>query len=1321
MGLIAELGRLAVGSWSPGGSGGGYIATGTYAGHSDPAFGDTTALELLSVDIQRCKLIPTSTLKTQSKFCSLDWGNPSRSHPAGLIAGGLADGTVCVWDAATVLRTPKSHDDSHAVVYSSATESNKHTAPVRGVAFNPSMQRSLLASGGADGQVLIWDLSNPSAGVTCRHPASKSGSATAPSKEDVTTLAWNRKVHNILSTATNAGVMNVWDLKQSRQVISIRNPRGRLRCSSLAWHPEIPTQIVITCDEDDSTGALLWDLRNATSPVMSFAHHSPKGIVSASWSSHDSDLLLTSSKDSRTVVVSVSSGEVVIDSRPVADWNFDVKWSPRIPGLYLASSIEGRLSVNSVLTAPSAPSVSSETATALAESFGASAGDFRSGMADQSPRTTDAQNVMYNLNRPPSWMKRQSGVSLVFGGLKAHFSAKDGANVNMDSFAENIPPLSSIPGKLDKMLMDLTAENPSLALDWCNEKISAAESPKDKMGWEVLSILFGTDSRRKLIEYLGFSLPPKDAGDDIAMPVYGLLQSQPIAVPVRPAPPSSSTDRNDTSISNVATSPTNGVSSTPLDGPAPWDVTEPFQDGDTAKGSLLDGDDAQKEANGSVNPSETTDADAEDDSGKYESQPFVGKSPKEIDVIIRRAVIVGDFKTAVDACLHAEKTADALVIAHAGGPDLWYYTQAEYLSKVDLSSGSKVIGAVAGQKSKMDEYIIQASESGDEIWKEALAALITYTPAEELFEACTALGNRLMHKKNDAGALVCFLCASNIGMVASTWICESPVKGKSTSAMMKHRVERLCNLVERVRLFTTAVVLSQGEHEIGSVRAFDEVSGSILCEFGALLAAHGNYYAAVTYLSNLDPTYSCGYGSAEELNMRASDCLAISESSNVTEFPSVGNNSSREYSYDQNAIDNFPAQNFGGPTQSYVNPSTIGRESKPYDARVPSNLNDSSTQVNQAPYGQSYGLGLPSLPPVPRNTYGPVSTDTRSTPNSALPPPPLGPAPVPSAGIVSAGAGNVRPGRDPTSVYADSSVNSLPVPPPQMPPPYVPPPHVPAPNVPPPHVPAPNVPSPPLRPSHAPPPHEPSVGPPAFSRNTGVPQPSGNFTEHTGDGTMPDANGGYGRQGYYSSYSSSSMHQNVHAPPPPPPPPTNGEAPVPTSIYAKGNEGMGANLPPSAEVAVEKLRQTRALSTSGTPGGPPKRSGSASSSLSALVAETVYLDKADVSKIGQNEIVIVKALRNALNQARAMNQSGIHRRKMDDVNKRLGKLVAGLNAGLVDRDIVEKMESIAKALEKSNYQAIHSMVAELSKQYWDTNRQWIQGLKWLVDAVVSGR
>lgn len=1310
MGLLAELGRLSIGTWSPRGSGGGYIAAGTYA-QDETSFNDTVALELLTVDIQRSKLVPVSTFKSSTKFSSIDWGNPSRSHPAGLIAGGLVDGTVRVWDAASLIRPPKSPDDNYGIVYSSSSLTStsvstsssvghdKHTAPVRAIQFNPHMQH-LLASGGADGQLFVWDLSNPSAGVTPRHPAaSKSGppAQNPSSKEEVTALAWNRKFHNILSTATSAGVMNVWDLKQGRQVISIRNPRGRMRCSSVAWHPEIATQIVITCDEDDSTAAVLWDLRNATAPVNSYAHHAPKGIVSASWSSHDSDLLLTSSKDGRTAVVSMSTNEVVVDSPRSSDYNFDVKWSPRIPGLYFASSFDGRLSVNSILSASSAPSVSSETANALAESFGANANDFRSGMAEQSPRTTDSQRVFYSMSKPPKWLKRPSALCFAFGGWKAHFSAKDGVNVTVDSFTEEIPSMSAIPEKLDKVLMDLTSNDPSPAHEWCMRQRKAAETPKDKMGWDVLAILFSTDSRRKLIQYLGFSIPPKDAVDDIDMPVYGLLQSQPISIPVRSdnltgAAPKDVTDG--APVIKEDETPTNGISGMNLDGPAPWDVSDTFGAGENTNESLLDGDDSEKPGNGGKESSNTKPTVEEKKNSTVLS--LTGKTKSEIDEFIKNAVIVADFKAAVDACLHVGKVADALVISHAGGPDLWAYAQAEYMSMASASSASKVIGAIAGPKSKMDEFIKQAGESGKrESWKEALAAILTYIPAEDFYETCTSLGNRLVESKNDTGALACFLCASNVGMVASLWTEQHSTKGKSSSALMADRVEQLCASVERIRLLTSEIVLSQGEHEIGMVTALDEISGSILCEFGALLAVQGDYQAAITYLSNLDPSYSCVYGSAEDLNRKATDCLAMSDKNNVDSNYSGGGyiEPSNNNLNSNNNINNYNAP-YGSFQGGYSNTSGIqqpssttspgGYEQSPYMPPPPPLMHNST--MNPAPIAppafHSYPTAQPNatvtntLPPPPVGNMNRIPPHPVS---AGLPPVP----PVSTTGPVRPGGGSVMPGkhgmrpsRDPSSVYADAPVAQVP--------------------------PAPSVGNVGMTP---PAPYAPNVG-----QGYGVPGAG------TGGMHVPGTNGSYGPQSGIGAPPIDPSAQGM-----PPPPPTDGDTSIPRPYFPNAKHGAGAKLPHSAEIAVAEGRRERAPSSSGTPGGPPKRSTSMSSSISALVTETVYLDKLDMAKIGKNDTVIVKAFRNSLAQARGMNTSGMYRRKMDDINKRLGKLAAGLSAGLVDQEIVEQLMAMANTMDKSSFQEAQSILSVLSKQYWDVHRQWLQGLKWLLDCVTSGR
>lgn len=1445
MGLLAELGRLSVAAWSPGGSGGGYIATGTYAGSVDTSFTDSVALELLSVDIQRSKLVPVATLPAPAKFGSLDWSNPSRAHPAGLIAGGLVDGTVRVWDAASLIRAPRTQpDDKFALVYSSSSSSSSssnhtlsansnssatnnttslastlqgadannqsdppsttsHAGPVRAVQFNPFLHH-LVASGAADGSVLVWDLSNPNSAVTARHPACKPGAppsalarTAASSKDEIITLAWNRKVHNILSTASSAGVMNVWDLKQSRQVISIRNPRGRLRCSSLAWHPEIATQIIITCDEDDTTAAMLWDLRNATAPVSSYTHHSPKGIVSASWSTHDPDLLLTASKDCRTAVVSVSTGEVIVDSPPRGtDWNFDIKWSPRIPGLYVASSFDGRLSVNSILAASSAPSVSSETATALAESFGANAGDFRSGMADQSPRTTDSQRVIYSSGRPPKWLKRPSVVSFSsLGGWLTHVSSStsSGQNtkpttaVSIDALTKDeVPLVNAINDDLDKMLMDLTANDPSPAQKWCEEKSKAATiASKDKLGWDILAILFGTDARRKLIEYLGFKLPPKDVVDDIDMPVYGLLQSQPIAMPVRSVPsdaPSTdmpTTDLNGTAeITTEGNGITNGIGNLKMNGPAPWDVSDSFgaEGNGTKGGSLLDGDETDKPTNGTNDgaPSESKQNEVKDST----KLPFIGKPASEIEQMIKRAVIVGDFRTAVDGCLHMNKMADALVIAHAGGPDLWLHVQSEYLTKssVSVSSGSKVIGAIAGPKSKMDEYITEVAASSSDSWKEALAAILTYSPADELYGACTALGNRLPKSSN--GALACFLCAYNVSSAAGVWVDPPITTRKATVHLMAERVKHLTVIVERSRLLTAAAALAQGDHEIGAVRAPDPTTAASLCEFGALLSFNGLYTAAVTYLGNLDPDCTCVYGSAGDLAQKASDGLALSDNSSMVSnttrstvnsgmMTSAVTNplSSSMYSNDPSAL----ASPSPYAPNSYATPQA-GIQSSYAPAHQQHGFQPPPIPTPYGGFAQPSALASNAMPPPPPPP--PTNSMYSGGPSTALPTPPplpqpqtlanglpappppaptpnLAPMPMPGGAVRPSGVGtgaNIvgnatttntaptttatvlppkvtsRPSQDPSSVYAQTpaipdvnmgstglSSTLLPPPPPQA------------------------IPAAPGGATHLPPPPS---GITSFTPAMPVPPPvypgaptnsSTSVNATTTSATNSNSNMPYPPSNPMSTAAAppppplpasvNAIGQAMPMPPTLPPPPTDGEGPPPSSFFAKARQGAGAKLPPSAEVAVAEQRRERAPSSSGTPGGPPRRSTSVSSSISTLVTETVYLDKMDTAKLTGNSAAIVKSLRACLTQARAANpSSGMYRRKMEDINKRLGKLAAALSSGVVEADVVEKLVKICKAMDSQQLQEARQMLAVMSKEYWDTSRAWLQGLSWLLDS-----
>lgn len=1278
MGVVAELGRLSVGAWSPGGAGGGYIAAGSYLGASDTSFGSSAALELISVDIQRAKLIPVCDVPSSHKFCSIDWGLPSRSHPAGLIASGLADGTVRVFNAADLIRAPKgATDENTAVIFGGPSTTKKHTGPVRSLGFNPFIPTRLV-TGGADGQVLVWELGNPATGPVVRPPAANPTASSAGPKEEVTATAWNCKVQNILAAGTSAGVLNVWDLNKRTQILSLRNPRGRLRCSALAWHPDIAYQIVMGCDEDESSGALLWDLRNASAPVMPYTHHGPNGVSAMSWCPQDSDLLLTSSKDSRTVAVSITSGEIITEAPQTANWNFDVKWSPRIPGMYLASSHDGTITVNSLMSKTTGPSVSSETANALAESFGEMAGDFQTTIQDQSPRAPETQKVIYNAGRPPKWLKKPVSVSFGFGGRKVAVTSKDAANVAVESFDESFPGLKDSCAKLDGMLMDLTADDPTPALKWCEQASADAEMPRDKMAWEALGMMFQQDCRRGILRYLGFELPPLDAGDDIAMPVYGLARSQPLAVPVRPSPLQvNEVSENKVDHVSEIDAITNGANAVTLnkamtfDGPAPWEVSDAADNSANLNDSILDGDDTTNGA--SEVPQNKINGIA---ASEAKGRSFTGMSREQVDSVVKRSVIVGDFKTAVQACLHVGRTSDALIIAHAGGPDLWLETQAEYLSKASVSDGSNIVGAVAGPKDKMDAYICDAVEAGRDSWKEALAVLLTYAPADEISEVCTSLGQRLLVAQNRAAALFCFICAGNTRMAATVWMRDRPSTARSIAVMMADRIERLAALVQKVRLLTAASLLGTGEREIGAVRALDEVSGSVLCEYGALLASQGDSSLAVTYLNNLDPTYTCIYGSAELIQAQASECLAVEDSAAVPSYD-VGGTAAPSYDAFGGNYTEPPYQYTGG--QGYVG---AGYGSVP------------TPQV-----GNAWGSAAPPPVPTPPPAYGATPSEGASY-SSSLPPvrPQATATPPRPAGVFGSTAPTVeRSAYDPSAAYAAAPTYGQDLY--QAPPPPAP---VPAAT---PQISSPTNPYVSSMPAAAPPP-VPMTPTPLGGMTPPPPMPGTNFGMQPGMGTV-DSNLG--------------LQSQSMAAPPPPPPPTDTSAPPPMSYHAKARPGSGASLPPSAEVAVAEQRRTKPLSSSGTPGGPPRRSTSTSSSLSALGLDTVLLEKADVSKVPANQQVIVKSLRGAYMYALNQNQAPSYKKKMDDVNKKLGRLVAGLNAGLVEAPVVELLIEVGKSIEKGNYDQATAVVNTLTKQYWDQNSQWIRGLKRLIDCVLTGR
>jgi protein transport protein SEC31 len=161
--------------------------------------------------------------------------NPSR--PQGVLASGLENGELALWDPAKILAGA---DASSSLILRNPTA---HTGPVRGLDFNP-IQPSLLASGGVGGEVYIWDLKDPS------KPYTPTPGSRSTKLDEMTSVKWNQQVQYVLAGASSTGYTVVWDLRGKREVVALTYSGsggaggpggmggGRRGMSDIAWHPD---------------------------------------------------------------------------------------------------------------------------------------------------------------------------------------------------------------------------------------------------------------------------------------------------------------------------------------------------------------------------------------------------------------------------------------------------------------------------------------------------------------------------------------------------------------------------------------------------------------------------------------------------------------------------------------------------------------------------------------------------------------------------------------------------------------------------------------------------------------------------------------------------------------------------------------------------------------------------------------------------------------------------------------------------------------------------------------------------------------------------
>lgn len=232
---LLEVERTATVAWSSLSNQTNLMAVGTMAGTLDMNFDTTANLEIVQLDVSTGKSNVVGTTSVAERFNKLTWGAFGANtgvHSSGVIAGGLANGSILVWDAAKII---KGNGDNAVVA-----TCDKHTSgPVNALDFNPNVH-NLLASGANDSEIYIWDLSTPTPTVYNPGPKTQHQHADNP----ITVVQWNKKSQPILASVSHNGVTLVWDLRVKRHVLQFSNPSKKLRCRAMAWNPDEPTQLV---------------------------------------------------------------------------------------------------------------------------------------------------------------------------------------------------------------------------------------------------------------------------------------------------------------------------------------------------------------------------------------------------------------------------------------------------------------------------------------------------------------------------------------------------------------------------------------------------------------------------------------------------------------------------------------------------------------------------------------------------------------------------------------------------------------------------------------------------------------------------------------------------------------------------------------------------------------------------------------------------------------------------------------------------------------------------------------------------------------------
>lgn len=619
-----------------------------------------------------------------------------------------------------------------------------------------------------------------------------------------------------------------------------------------------------------------------------------------------------------------------------------------------------------------------------------------------------AGSSAFALRHPPKWLRCPVGASFGFGGKLVSFNNKAGQAATQA--AANLPPGQASTGQsiprtitINSIVTDKETVQRSVELETAleqqsveqlvEERVQRATEKDEKESWEVIKTLLAEDAREQLMNYLGFQKSEVIAAVAKATAgKKGLSDFESTEEPSKEEAKEEDIPAKDLAATEVAEPAATTENKEPAteekeEGDATPEIKESTSEEtpvDNSASDLFGGDTSddffiQTQATNET-PMQSDDggvssANAISSAIKHEPLQLYAEGSSETDRLITRAVVLGDFESAVDLCISFERFSDALLFAICGGGDLLARTQQAYFKHQSKSTSYlRLLESIVNE----DLNSVVANVSLEE-WTSVIVVLCTFAKSEDFRPLCEALGGRLEEAWNNSDvesakefrrhATLCYLAAGNLGKVARIWIAEQEEMQKNNTDDVKASSLQL--LIEKVTIFRKVISFedpalfetseSKMSYEYPLSPLYDKY-----CEYAELLAAQGKLTTALTYLSLTPIVYrKTTFDKLSVVRDRVYQACPVNVASQFVQ-PAPA--------FENHVIGSDTAYATETQPDSYAQPEQI---SKAYQQGY-SQYRPTATTTQQSPYA-------PVRSPVASNNYAPLANTYAPNANTYAP------------------------------------------------------------------------------------------------------------------------------------------------------------------------------------------------------------------------------------------------------------------------------------------------------------------------------------------------